>query len=109
MKVLMLETALLLAMSVGVIGATVVSYVGATLLRNVRDDVESLLRSLPTRAAEEKPEAREANRLKARNELILLVAVRSAPGTILALLGFFLLCSLSSRVLDIAAAALRAS
>lgn len=109
MKVLMLEAALLLAMSVGVVGATVVSYVGATLLRNVRDDVESLLRTLPTRAAEETPEAREANRLKARNELILLIAVRSAPGAILALLGLLLLCLLSSRVLDIAAAALRAS
>lgn len=105
----MQETALLLAMSIGVIGATVVSYVGATLLRNVRDDVEALLRSLPTRAVEEKPDAREDNRLKARNELILLLVIRSAPGAVLALFGFFLLCSLSSRVLDIAATALRAS
>ncbi|MGY3577821.1 hypothetical protein [Bradyrhizobium sp. USDA 4504] len=109
MKVLMHETALLLAMSIGAIGATVVSYVGATLLRNVRDDVEALLRSLPTRVAEEKPEAREDSRLKARNELIFLLVVRSAPGAVLAFLGFFLLCSVSSRVLDIAATALRAT
>ncbi|MGY3506752.1 hypothetical protein [Bradyrhizobium sp. USDA 4471] len=109
MKVLMQEATLFLAMSIGIIGATVVSYVGATLLRNVRDDVEALLRSLPTRAAEEKPEAREENRLKARNELILLLVVRSAPGAILAFFGFLLLWSLSFRVLDIAAAALRAS
>lgn len=105
----MQDATLFLALSVGVIGATVVSYVGATLLRNVREDVEALLRSLPTRAAEGKPEEREANRLKARNELFLLLVVRSAPGAILALFGFFLLCSLSSRVLDIAATALRAS
>ncbi len=104
----MQESALLLAISIGVIGATVVTYVGATLLRNVREDVEALLRSLPTRAAEEKADAREENRLKARNELLILLAVRSAPGAILSLFGFVLLCSLSSRVLDIAATMLRA-
>jgi hypothetical protein len=96
-------------MSIGIIGATVVSYVGATLLRNVRDDVEGLLRILPTRAAEDGPELREANRLKARDELILLLAIRSAPGTLLALLGFFLLCWLSSRVLEIAASVVHTS
>ncbi|WP_139481094.1 hypothetical protein [Bradyrhizobium ivorense] len=109
MKVLMQEATLFLAMSIGIVGATVVSYVGATLLRNVRDDVEAMLRILPTRAAEEKAEAREENRSRARTELIHLLLVRSAPGAILALFGFFLLCSLSSRVLDIASAVLRAS
>ncbi len=105
----MQEAVLFLTMSIGIIGATVVSYVGATLLRNVRDDVEGLLRTLPTRAADDKAEQREANRLKARNELFLLLAVRSAPGTILALFGFFLLWLLSWRVLDIAASVLRTS
>jgi hypothetical protein len=105
----MQDATLFLVMSVGIIGATFVSYVGATLLRKVSDDVEGLLRSLPTRAAEDKADAREANRLKARNELILLLVVRSAPGAMLAIFGFLLLCSLSSRVLDIAAAVLQAS
>jgi hypothetical protein len=105
----MQDGVLFLTMSIGIIGATAVSYVGATLLRNVRDDVEGLLRTLPTRAAEDKPEQREANRLKARNELFLLLAIRSAPGAMLALFGFFLLCSLSWRVLDIAASVLRSS
>jgi hypothetical protein len=103
----MQEAVLFLTMSVGIIGATVVSYVGATLLRNAQADVEGLLRTLPTRTAEDKAEQREANRLKARNELLLLLAIRSAPGAIVALCGFFLLYSLSSRVLDIAASAVR--
>lgn len=107
MKTLVREAALFLAMSIGIAGATVVTYVGATLLRNVRDDVESLLGSLPTRVTEDKAEAREASRLKAWNELIRLLAIRSAPGAILALFGFILLCTLSMKVLEIAASALR--
>lgn len=100
----MRDAALLIAISFCVGATTIMIVVGASLLRNVREEVAGLYRELPTRAAEDTAEAREANRQKALNELVRLILIRSAPGIAVIACGFLLLMVLSFRILDIATA-----
>ena len=74
---------------------------------SVRDEVVGLLAELPTRAAEDTAAGREANRDKARKELLQLILIRSAPGALVTFFGVVLLTILAFRVLGFAGTCLR--
>jgi hypothetical protein len=66
--------------------------IGAFLLRNAVKDALDLAAALPTRSIKDDTnETRESNRHRALQETLLLLAVRSVPGGILAIFGAVLL------------------
>ncbi len=70
--------------------------IGAFLLRNAVKDVSDIVAMLPTRSLkEDTQELREANRASALRETLWVLAVRSAPGSVLVILGAVLLAWLS--------------
>jgi hypothetical protein len=103
LEILVRNAAVLIAIYICIGGASMMVFVGASLLRNVRDEVVGLLAELPTRAVEDTAAGREANRGKARAELIQLLLIRSAPGALVATCGLVLLAILSIRLLGLAA------
>jgi hypothetical protein len=80
--VLLIAFALSLATGVATMG------IGAFLLRYSVKDASDLASLLPTRSInEDTNEMRELNRRKARNEMLLLLGVRSVPGFAVVLFG----------------------
>ena len=66
--------------------------IGAFLLRNAVKDASDFASTLPTRLIrEDTSEARDSNRRAALSEALWLLALRSAPGTILIICGAGLL------------------
>jgi hypothetical protein len=76
--------------------------IGAFVLRNTVKDASDLASALPTRfVKEDTSENRESNRGKALREMLFLLAVRSAPGAILVILGAGLLAWICCKSLPI--------
>jgi hypothetical protein len=90
--------ALALSLSAGV--ATI--GIGAVLLHNAAKEASDLVSVLPTLLLkEDTSEAREANRRKARREMLLFLSVRSAPGGVLLVSGAGLLIWTCYRLIPI--------
>ena len=76
--------------------------IGAFLLRHVVKDVSDLASTLPTRPLkEDSHEIRAAPRHKARNEMLLLLGVRSAPGCAVVIFGAGFLIWISCKFLTL--------
>ena len=84
----MTQIGFLVAFALSLVSGVATMGIGAFLLRNVVKDVSDLASTLPTRhLKEDTGEIRQLNRQKARNEMLLLLAVRSAPGCAVLIFG----------------------
>ena len=83
-----------LAASVAITG------IGAFLLRNAVKDSLDIAAALPTHSMKEDTnELRETNRCRALREMLLLIAVRSAPGWVVVFVGVVFLIWICSKLL----------
>ncbi len=84
----MTQIGYLVAFALSLATGVVTMGIGAFLLRNAVKDVSDLASTLPTRPLkEDSNETRESNRHKARNEMLLLLGVRSVPGCAVVIFG----------------------
>jgi len=84
----MTQIGYLVAFALSLAAAVTTMGIGAFLLRSTVKDASDLASALPTRPLKEDTnEIRESNRDKARDELLLLLAIRSAPGSLIVIFG----------------------
>ena len=84
----MTQISWLVAFALSLAAAVATMGIGAFLLRDTVRDASALASALPTRALkEDTSEVRASNRSKALGEMLLLLAVRSAPGALLVIFG----------------------
>ena len=98
----MTQISWLVAFVLSLAAAVAAMGIGAFLLRNAVRDALGLAAALPTRPIKEDTnETRESNRRRALRETLLLLAVRSVPGGILAIFGAVLLAWICCKYLPI--------
>jgi len=84
----MTDVSWLVALAISLMASVAAMVIGAYLLRNAVKDASDLASALPTRLIkEDTSEARESNRRKALYELVSLLVIRMAPGTLLVISG----------------------
>jgi hypothetical protein len=100
---LVYSTGSLIVQALYLLAAVATLGIGALLLSGAVKDASDLASSLPTRlATEDTSEAREANRRKALQETIWLLAIRTAPGGMLLVSGICLLVWIYWKLLGMA-------
>jgi hypothetical protein len=98
----MTQIGLLIAFALSLATGVATMGFGAFLLRYSVKDAADLASVLPTRPIKEDTnEVRESNRRKALNEILLLLAIRSAPGSAVVIFGAGFLIWICCRFLTI--------
>jgi len=78
----------LIAFALSLAAGVAIMGIGAFLLRYSVKDASDLASVLPTRPLKEDTnEVRESNRRKGLNEMLLILGVRSAPGSVVVIFG----------------------